>query len=330
MNGPYELTIIISNYNQEQHLSETIESALLQKVKFLYRIIITDDHSREDRSCEIIKEYVKRYTHIEPILAEENKGYLSNILRAKEKTKTKYFCLLDTDDYWNDSHFLQRAYDFLESHDEYTIYEANVEVITEDGMNKHPFVSPKQKSGTYSKEMFLKNQSIPITQTTGMVFRNCIFSKGIPAIMKEAVGTSSERSFEGDTGRFFMHLKEGRAYYDSNIVGVYRLTENGIWSRLKSSRKSIIEARMFYDFYRYYNSNVDFFVTKSYKYLMKYLKEKQKELNGLTEKEELIDEYEELMANDVYSFCKKYEKEIIIDRVSIKEKIKQIIKILIS
>ena len=240
--------------------NETIDSAFAQKTSFPFKIIVTDDFSCKDRSKEIIKGYVRKYKNIEAFFATENKGYLVNVLRAIEKTDTKYFCLLDADDYWTDEQFLQRAYNFLEAHEKYTIYESNVEVVSVDGNTKHLMVAHKYRSGMYTKEMLLNNEYVPITQTTGMVFRNCIFSHGIPEIMRCAVGTRSERSFEGDTGRFMMHLKDGLAYYDNKIVGVYRLTENGIWNSLSKAQKMIISARLYFDFYQYYGSNVVFFV----------------------------------------------------------------------
>lgn len=309
-NNQYALTIIISNYNQEKHLAETIDSVFAQKVDFSFMIIITDDHSTKDRSKEIIYEYANRHDNIEPIFADENGGYLTNILRAKERTKTKYFCLLDADDYWTDSCFLQRAYDYLEAHPEYTIYEANVEVIKEGQKRGHPFVSTKSRPGTYTKEMFLNNESVPITQTTGMFLRNCIFINGIPEVMKNAIGTRSERAFEGDTGRFIMHLKEGSAYYDERVVGVYRLTEEGIWSRLSKFQKRIINARMFLDYYQYYGSHVEFFVNRVYKSMQAYLLEKQKEFKELKLQDEFMDDNERLMATEVYHFCKQHEDKI--------------------
>jgi glycosyltransferase involved in cell wall biosynthesis len=296
-------------------------------VNYPFKVIIADDHSCLDRSKDIIKEYAARHENIEPIYASENCGYLSNILRAKEKAKTKYLCLLDADDYWTDMKFLQRAYDFLNSHEEYSIYEANVEVVTEEGKNGKPFLSPKFKSGTYSEEMYLSNRPVPISQTTGMFFRNRIFFNGIPSIMKNAIGTRSERSFEGDTGRFIMHLRHGLAYYDSSIVGCYRKTSNGIWTRLSETKKLIISARFYQDYYQYYGTRVDFFVNTAFKTLQKYLVVKQKELNSTDWREELIDEYERLMVEDVFRFCKQYEDKID-KRMGIKEKVRQVYRVL--
>ncbi len=327
MEERYELTVIVSSYNQEKYLSETIESILAQKVDFPYQVIITDDYST-DGSREIIWEYAKKYSNIEAIFGDENRGYLANVLRAKERTKTRYFCLLDADDYWTDQQFLQHAYDFLETHEKYTIYEANVEVLSEDRKNRHPFLSSKIQTGIYSREMLLNNERVLITQTTGMVLRNCIFANGIPDIMKEAVGTRSERAFEGDTGRFIMHLKHGKAYYDNRIVGVYRLMEDGIWNSLPQPKKAIISARMQEDYYRYYGIGSGFFVNKAYRNLQLFLTEKQKELESFIGKDKFMDEEERLLAEDVYQFCRAHEDEIIKEPDGIKKKAKKIYRIL--
>ncbi len=327
MKEQYELTVIISNYNQEKTLSETIDSVFSQNVNYPFKVIIADDCSCLDRSKDIIREYAEKHKNIEPIYASENGGYLTNILRAKEKAKTKYVCLLDADDYWTDTNFLQHAHDFLNTHEEYSIYEANVEVVDEVGKNGEPFISPKIKSGTYSKEMYLSNLHVPISQTTGMFLRNSIFSNGIPSIMRNAIGTRSERSFEGDTGRFIMHLRHGLAYYDSSIVGCYRKSSNGIWTRLSEAKKILISARFYEDYYQYYESNIDFFVNRAYKTLQMYLTVKQKELGSSGWQKELIDEYERLMVEDVFRFCRKYENRID-KRVGIKEKIKQMRRVL--
>lgn len=315
-----ELTVIVSNYNQEEKLAETIESVLSQIVDFKYSIIITDDYSLKDKSRDIIRKYSEKYSNIYSILSDVHGGYLANILRAKARTKTKYFCLLDAEDYWTDTGFLQRAYDFLNSHDEYTIYEANALIKNADFSGKEsPFISPKVKAGTFSKEMLLKGEYVPITQTTGMVFRNIIYRNGIPDIVRSAIGTRSERSFEGETGRFFMHLRDGLAFYDDSVVGVYSITDNGIWSSLKSSQKKLITARSYLDYYEYYKVGLDFFVTKAYDLLQIYYDEKKKEIEDVED----LSEKERLMIEDVSHFCADHKNEI--KRMSvIKAKIRSI------
>ena len=282
---------------------------------------------------EEIKQYAEKHDNVEAFFSSINRGYLSNIMQAKAKTKTKYFCLLDADDYWTDKFFLQRAFDFLNTHSEFSIYESNVMVhyIDEKGYEKtrKSFISRRIKSGVYSKEMLLNNERIPITQTAGMVFRNTIFINGIPEIMRDAIGTRSERSFEGDTGRFIMHLKTGFAYYDDRIVGVYRINPNGIWSSMSQARKLLISSRSYIDFYSFYKCNVDFFASKSYYLLQRYIVEKKKEIDNKNWHENFMDEYEIFMIDDIYQFCKKHSNSIITEKVSLKSKLKQIVQFVI-
>jgi len=266
------LTIIMSNYNQEQYIEKAIQSILMQKVNFNYKLIITDDCSKKDKSVEIIKNYATKYPEkIQILLNEQNGGYLVNILRAKEVTKTPYFCLLDADDYYKDENFLQRAYDFLQKNTDYIIYYENVNYLYEDGTEK-PFISEKTKSGTYALNDYFK-ENLPIVQTTGQFYRNVIFSKGIPEIMKNAVGTDSERSFEGDYDRFIMHLKYGKAYFNNTICGIYRILPSGIWSRLSESKKLLLNLQTYYDYNRYFENKYNvFFVNKMYQVLIEILK----------------------------------------------------------
>lgn len=92
----YKLTIIMSNYNQEQYIEKAIESVLAQKTNFDWQLIITDDNSVKDNSVEIIKKYAEKYPEkIVALLNKENGRYLKNVLRAKAITKTPYFTLLD-------------------------------------------------------------------------------------------------------------------------------------------------------------------------------------------------------------------------------------------
>lgn len=323
----YELTIIMSNFNQETYLRQAVESVLAQIVSFPFRLVITDDCSCEDGSRELIRAYTQSHANIEALLSDHRGGYLQNVLRAKEGAKTKYLCLLDADDYYTDTHFLQHAYDFLQAHDEYAIYEANVSVVSENGEPIRPFISPKVKSGTYSKEMFLSGKGVPITQTTGMFLRNSIFSQGVPQVMRDAVGTHSERSFEGDTGRFIMHLKEGPAYYDNSVVGTYRLTRNGIWNSLAKAEQRLITARTSLDYYAYYGSCDAYFVNRAYANLRQYLQDKQNELGSLCRDREFMDEDERLMLEETYLFCKQHEEEISRKR-GLLSKARQIVNIL--
>ena len=265
----YKVTIIMSNYNQEKYIGQAIKSVLAQKTNFAWQLIITDDHSTQDNSVQMIKQYAQQHPDkIKILLNQENGGYLKNILRAKAITKTPYFCLLDADDYWTDPHFLQNAVDFLDSHPDFTIYSRNVLCLYEDGKSRL-FINKQTPTADYTIENYFEN-TLTITQTTGTFFRNIIFQKGIPTIMTQAIGTISERSFEGDCDRYIMHLKYGKAHYQSKPCGVYRILSTGIWNRFGEFEKSVIQAQCYLDYNAFYEYKYNtFFISRAYQSLLR-------------------------------------------------------------
>ncbi len=259
-----KLTVIMSNYNQAALLPTAVESFLKQKTNFPVRLIITDDCSTKDNSVEIINDYVKKYPDkITALLNDENGRYLKNILRAKSITKSEYFCLLDSDDYWTDENYLQDAVDFLDANPDFVIYSRNVTCLTESGQT-YPFIPDSCPNQDFDLNNYF-NDNIVISQTTGTVFRNVIFANGVPSIMSDAIGTISERSFEGDFDRYLMHLKYGRAHFVNKSSGVYRILSSGIWCRLSDFDKCAIQAQCFLDYNEYFDRKYNnFFISRAY------------------------------------------------------------------
>ena len=63
MNYKYDISVIIPAFDQEDFITETIESALSQNFSGSYEILISDDCS-QDKTWEIIK----RYEHLRNLL----------------------------------------------------------------------------------------------------------------------------------------------------------------------------------------------------------------------------------------------------------------------
>jgi glycosyltransferase involved in cell wall biosynthesis len=92
------ISVIITSYNQKSYLIEAIESVINQTVK-PHEIIIVDDRSTDDKSIEIIREYVARYpTLIKAIFQEKNVGIPKNRNTALHKVTGNYVAILDGDD----------------------------------------------------------------------------------------------------------------------------------------------------------------------------------------------------------------------------------------
>ena len=216
-----KLTVLMPSYNRSQYISEAVNSVLNQKTDFGVKLIITDDCST-DGSIEIIKELQRQYPEkIEIILSEKNERLLTNILKAQVRVQTKYFCVLDPDDYYTDELFLQKAVDFLDAHKDFTIYSSNCMMLYENKTEK-PFIESNVKEAIFDFNDLLQDKVI-ITQTAGSIFRNIVYNNGIPEIIKNAIGTYSESSFRADTERYIFHLEKGKAFFQNEIVAVYRI-----------------------------------------------------------------------------------------------------------
>lgn len=114
-------------YNHGSYIRDALEGFVMQKTDFPFVAIVHDDAST-DNTSEIVSEYAEKYPDlILPILERENQlskkdDSLARILTAAKKaTGAKYVALCEGDDFWTDSHKLQKQVDFLDTHPDYSM-----------------------------------------------------------------------------------------------------------------------------------------------------------------------------------------------------------------
>lgn len=261
-----KITVLMPSYNRAAYIREAVSSVLNQKTNFAVKLIITDDCST-DGSVEIIKELQNTYPDkIEIILSDKNERLLANILKAQAKVQTEYFCVLDPDDYYIDENFLQKAVDYLETHQDFSIYSSNCLMLYDDKTTK-PFIKAKTKKAVFTFDDLLKNNVI-ITQTAGTIFRNTVYNNGIPEIIKNAIGTPSESSFRADTERYIFHLHTGKAYFQNEFAAIYRIHQEGIWTKTNQFHRNLLSAQAYFDYFLYFNCEyAEYFIKRSLFYV---------------------------------------------------------------
>ena len=89
------ISVVMSVYNAEKYLKESIESILNQTFKNFEFIIINDGST--DRSLEIIENYAKKDDRI-VVISRENRGLITSLNEGIEKAKGKYIVRMDADD----------------------------------------------------------------------------------------------------------------------------------------------------------------------------------------------------------------------------------------
>lgn len=90
--------VVVSTYNQEKYISECLDSILNQQTDYSFKVLISDDCSK-DRTPSIIQDYHARHKdQVEIILHEKNQGAAKNYLELHSKALGDIVFHMDGDD----------------------------------------------------------------------------------------------------------------------------------------------------------------------------------------------------------------------------------------
>lgn len=287
-----KVTIVITTYNQERYIEETLKSVLNQKTDFAYRVLIADDAS-SDRTVEIVRKYQTLYPNmIDMYVNETNLGSLKNSNKAFDTVKSQYISFLDGDDYWIGETRLQKQVDFLDENPDYVLCGGNTLQIF-DRQDDKPVVSSDQVSRTYSFDDYIQGK-VPFVHTSSLLLRNVVYCNGIPEVYKQAEDTFENCALRGEDFRFLQHLEKGKMWVFPDIFSHYRIHEKGIWQGASDAKK-LLETVIAYNFQDKYWSDLktDYFhnrLLRAYGDLMKHINPRHDKCDGvkLTDKERYL------------------------------------------
>lgn len=220
------VSIACITYNQENYIKDTIDGFLMQKTTFPIEIIINDDAST-DNTTKFLRDYADKHPNlIIPIFQKENqysKGINPGVKFVLPLCKGKYIALCEGDDYWIDPYKLQKQVDFLEANKDFVISHHNMKVIYENS-NREPHLSnsPEQKEITTIEDL----ASSYFIYTASSIFRN--------GLIKEFPDWFYQSPL-GDYMLYMLIAQYGKIKYFPDVMGVYRVHENGIWSNLSDN-----------------------------------------------------------------------------------------------
>lgn len=144
------ITVLLTSYNHEKYLRESIES-VLQQTYTEFEFIIVDDCSTDD-SWKIICEYKKKYPQIITIRHEYNWG--SGIIAdtVKNYATGEYIAVHHSDDIW-DKNKLQKQVSALNRMSDCVAVFTNAQAIDDNGNSYH------DKDGFYYNLFQTQNRS---------------------------------------------------------------------------------------------------------------------------------------------------------------------------
>lgn len=120
----FKFSIILTSFNVEQYIRESIESVINQDIGFEenVQLIIVDDGST-DNSLDIINEYAEQFPDNIVLLTQKNEGIASSRNLGLIYAEGEYVNFLDGDDFLS-KNTLSNVYDFFE------LNEDSVEVVS--------------------------------------------------------------------------------------------------------------------------------------------------------------------------------------------------------
>ncbi len=107
-------------YNHASYIREAVDSVLSQETSYPFEVIIADDAST-DGTREIIQEYAQKDSRIVLSLQKVNSKVYKNLIDACGYIRGKYLALCEGDDYWIDTHKLEKQVRFLEENPDFTV-----------------------------------------------------------------------------------------------------------------------------------------------------------------------------------------------------------------
>ena len=216
-----EVSVICLAYNHEKYIEECIQHLLSQKTDFQYEVLIHDDAST-DRTPEILRKYAQEYPDIiKPILQKENQFSQGKILTSEfifPKCEGKYYCMCECDDYWCDDQKLQKQYDFMEAHPEYSACVHN-SILHDCNNGKETLVNASETDKDIEMKEVLLDWG-KVYHTSSMFYR------------KEFANRPKEfyaRGF-GDYPRAIYFCHVGKVHYFADVMSVHRVNVENSWT----------------------------------------------------------------------------------------------------
>ncbi len=219
------VSVICLVYNMEKYLRNAFDSFVMQKVNFPLEVIVHDDAST-DGSADIIREYASKYPDLfVPVLQTENQ-YSRNIPITPNfifpRVRGKYIAMCEGDDYWTDPLKLQKQYDFLESHPDYSFCAHAARRIDISGRTPDKIIGPMTESGTVETADIIYRNAQGMYVTANSMMYPFEYARTKPEDMKVPK--------VGDKPMVTWLATKGPMYFFGEEMSVYRYNHPTSWT----------------------------------------------------------------------------------------------------
>jgi glycosyltransferase involved in cell wall biosynthesis len=223
-----KISVLLITYNHENYIRQCLDGICQQQIAFDAELIVADDHST-DATVAIIREYTHKISM--PFIfvdASVNIGTVKNYERAFAACNGDYVAVIEGDDYWTDPCRLQKHIDFLEAHQDC--------VMTMNRMTH--FIESKS---LHTVEVWHEKKDYYFVTTSEMAMENKLGNLSACVFRKNALNKIKPDLFELKIADWMIGMVLGE--YGSiailkDVMSVYRIHENGQWSKMNHQEQS--------------------------------------------------------------------------------------------
>lgn len=217
------VAIFMVTYNHVNYIRQAVESVMIQRTGFKYKLFIGDDCSN-DGTTEVCNELKVKYADkIELFVNPVNLGSLNNAKRTYQacfNSGARYIALLEGDDFWVDPNKLQKQIKILDDNQDYVLTSGNsIFLFDEDPLRVEyyrPYWSKCALSVLNTEDQI---KFAPAFHTSTVVFRNLVNSEMLNFFCN---------TISGDITLFTLLSLKGKLHYEDEVLSCYRVHSGGI------------------------------------------------------------------------------------------------------
>ena len=256
-----KLICLMPTYNKEKTLAKAIESVMMQKTDYSYKLIILDDCST-DNSNKIAHEYRNKYPNkIEIVRNEENLKLLKTITKGYSLLKgADYFCVLDADDWYIYDKKFDDAIKFLEKNKDFSMYMTNINLMKKDSATL--WINTKDEYKDFNIDEYHSGKGF-FVQTTGVIYRNIYFKYGMNEKFIQATYGKYGELLRADGFRHEWYLHGGKAHFVNHVESIYNWNEEGIYASLVQGEQNLLNTKLYLAFADFFENKQEYYLNKA-------------------------------------------------------------------
>jgi glycosyltransferase involved in cell wall biosynthesis len=240
-----EISVLLFSFNHEKTIKKAIESILAQKVSTPIKIYCFDDGSKDDTQ-KILKKYESyQKEKIKLIFSKINTQLpLDLVLKSGINFNTKYWCLLDGDDYWIDDYNLQKKVEVLINNEKLIGCSSITKMVSKD---KVTLIKADKQLFNKSDLIAYRNVALFYCHTSSLLWKNYYYNTKTKLPFPPHFGSPGDR----DVFLFNQMLNDDhQIYVVPEILSVYNYSEQGEWSKLskevQDKKNKTLKKKIFY------------------------------------------------------------------------------------